>query len=41
MTSSMSLKLLFENSLSSDEWDLEELLNDDDTKYIILILAAK
>jgi hypothetical protein len=41
MSSSLSYEFLFEDSSSSDDSNLEEPLNDEDTEHMILILAAK
>jgi hypothetical protein len=41
MSSSLSYELFFEDSSSSDDSDLNELLNDDDTKHMIILATAK
>jgi hypothetical protein len=41
MSSSLSYTFLFEDSSSSDDLDIDELLNNDDTEHRIPILAAK
>jgi hypothetical protein len=41
MDSSLSYEFLFEDSSSSDDSDLDELLNDNDIEQMILILVKK
>jgi hypothetical protein len=41
MPSPLSYEFLFEDSLSWDDPDIDELLNDDETEHMILILAVK
>jgi hypothetical protein len=41
MSSSLIYEFIFKDSLSLDDSDLDELVNNDDGKHMILVLASK